>query len=859
MRYLKKTLCAALAAMMILMGTSCDVLMAPANPEEVTEKTPTGNHPSESTPGEADSVGGNPAETAPSESEKGEETEEVTIKEEITEEVTTVEVITEEVTTVEEITEEVTTAHVHAETVVEGVAPTCTETGLTEGVLCGECGEVLVEQETIPAVGHTPGADATCTEPQNCTVCGEMMNAANGHIPGAPANCTMAQTCTVCHIELAPALGHTEVICPAVAPTCTATGLTEGKKCSECGEVIVAQNVVAAQHDYRFENTCAVCGDYADKGVVFTLSGNEYSVTDYTGYASEVIIPSIYKGYPVTSIGDYAFQSCSSLASIEIPDSVTSIGHAAFSYCTSLTSMEIPDSVTSIGNVNISGGDDVFSYCTSLETVVIGAGVKFIRGSAFDHCDALTSITVDENNEYFKSIDGNLYTKNAETLKKYAIGKTDAVFTIPDGVTSIGADAVANCNSLTRVVIPNSVTRVSGYAFYQCSKLRNVNIPEGVTHIGERAFEGCTSLESMTLPESLESLGYLAFSDCDMLTSVIIPANVSSYEESFISCDNLAEIDVDEKNEHFVSIDGILYTKDRKTLLQYANGRKSGDFIIPDGVTTISNNAFRDCTTLVNITIPASVTEIKSVFYRCTSLQNFTVDENNECFSSIDGNLYDKNATRLIKFALGKFSMAFEIPKSVSAINSHAFAGAKDLYCVEIHKGITDIGVGAFMGSESIWISVDEDNPYYKAVNGNLYSKDGKTLIQYLSRHTSSTFSIPDSVTSIDAGAFANNQILQEVIINSNIIIETSAFYFCTNLESIVLPQKTIIDNYTFDHCDALTSVYYKGNIENNELFVYTSGNSSFRLATVYYYSEVEPAIDGDFWHYDKNGKIVVW
>ena len=87
MRYLKKTLCAALAAMMILMGTSCDVLMAPANPEEVTEKTPTGNHPSESTPGEADSVGGNPAETAPSESEKGEETEEVTIKEEITEKV----------------------------------------------------------------------------------------------------------------------------------------------------------------------------------------------------------------------------------------------------------------------------------------------------------------------------------------------------------------------------------------------------------------------------------------------------------------------------------------------------------------------------------------------------------------------------------------------------------------------------------------------------------------------------------------------------------------------------------------------------------------------------------------------------
>ena len=806
---LRKFLCAALAAMMILVGTSCNVLTSPESLDDVVTKAPT----SENTPhGGSSGVGGGnrPAETAPSESEKE------------------------------------TIAHVHVDTVLDAVAPTCTEPGLTEGVLCGECGEILVVQEVIPAAGHTPGADATCTEPQNCTVCGEMMNSANGHIPGAPASCTTAQTCTVCHIELAPALGHTEVICPAVAPTCTATGLTEGKKCSECGEVIVAQNVVAAQHDYRFENTCAVCGDYADKGVVFTLSGDEYCVTDYTGYASEVIIPSTYKGYPVTSIGDEAFQYCSSLASIEIPDSVTSIGHAAFSYCTSLMSIEFPDSVTSAS----------LYYCSSLENVVIGAGVESI---AINHCDALTSITVDENNEYFKSIDGNLYTKNGETLIKYATGKTDAVFTIPDGVTSIGDDAVANCSSLTRVVIPDSVTRVSGDAFYQCSKLRNVNIPEGVTHIGGGAFEGCTSLESMMLPESLESLGYWAFSDCDMLTSVIIPANVSSYEESFCSCDNLAEINVDEKNEHFVSIDGILYTKDQKTLLQYANGRTNGDFIIPDGVTTIGDNAFRDCTTLVNVTIPASVTEIQSVFYRCTGLQSFTVDENNEYFSSIDGNLYDKDATRLIKYALGKSVFRFYIPESVSSIENHAFAFANNLYMVQIHENVTTIGVGAFMGSESISLYMDEDNPNYKVLDGNLYSKDGKTLIHYLSRLTAGTFTVPDFVTTLKAGAFACNPFLRNVIINSDILMPMTSFYFCTNLESLVLPQKTIIDYHAFDHCDALTSVYYKGNIENNELFVSTSGNLAFRLATVYYYSEVEPTIDGDFWHYDKNGKIVVW
>jgi len=153
----------------------------------------------------------------------------------------------------------------------------------------------------------------------------------------------------------------------------------------------------------------------------------------------------------VTSIGDRAFSSCSSLTSITIPDSVTSIGDRAFSDCSSLTSITIPDSVTSIGV-------DAFLSCSSLTSITIPGSVTSIGDRAFYSCSSLTSIT------------------------------------IPDSVTSIGGSAFHSCSSLTSVTIPDGVTRIGGFAFSNCSSLTSITIPDSVTNIGFGAFTNCPNL-----------------------------------------------------------------------------------------------------------------------------------------------------------------------------------------------------------------------------------------------------------------------------------------------------------------------------------------------------------------------------
>ena len=224
-------------------------------------------------------------------------------------------------------------------------------------------------------------------------------------------------------------------------------------------------------------------------------SGN-VKITKYIGSGGSVDIPATIDGKPVTSIGWGAFQLCSGITSITIPNSVISIEDGAFQNCSGLTSITIPSSVTSIAN-------SAFWNCSGLTSITIPSSVTSIGVNVFYGCSGLTDITVDSSNPSYCSESGVLFNKDKTTLIYYPLGKNGS-YTIPDGVTAIG-----------------------DYAFYYCSGLTSVTIPSSVTSIGESAFRHCTGLTSITIPNSVTSIVNLAFWDCDSLTIVYIPSGVN--------------------------------------------------------------------------------------------------------------------------------------------------------------------------------------------------------------------------------------------------------------------------------------------------------------------------------------------
>ncbi len=303
------------------------------------------------------------------------------------------------------------------------------------------------------------------------------------------------------------------------------------------------------------------------KGQVAEVTSNP---NNYTGV---VVIPEevTYEGvdYDVISIGVSAFEVCSGLTSVTIPNSVTSIGASVFSGCIGLTSVTIPNSVTSIGVY-------AFSDCTGLTSVTIPNSVTVIGEGAFKNCSGITSIN------------------------------------IPNNVTSIGNNTFYGCSGLTSVTIPNSVTSIGNNTFYGCSGLTSVTIPNSVISIGRHAFGYCRSLTSVTIPNSVTSIGSCAFFSCRSLTSVTIPNSVTSIDgDVFAYCTALASIIIPNS---VISIDGFAF-RECSSLTSIT---------IPNSVTSIGLGAFLSCSGLTSVTIGSGVKNINDqAFAKCPNLTNF--------------------------------------------------------------------------------------------------------------------------------------------------------------------------------------------------------------------------------------------
>ena len=540
--------------------------------------------------------------------------------------------------------------------------------------------------------------------------------------------------------------------------------------------------------------------------------------------SGDLVIPSVvvYNGisYSVTTIGGSAFEGCSGLTSLTIPNSVTTIPSYAFLGCSGLTSIVveagnpvydsrnncnaiiqtsinhlilgcqttvIPNNVTVIGSY-------AFSGCSGLTSLTIPNSVTTIQDFAFEGCSGLTSLTI---------------PNSVISIQNFAFEGCSGLtsLTIPNSVTTIQYGAFSGCSGLISLTIPNSVTTIGSHAFYECSGLTSIaveagnpvydsrnncnaiintsyneliagcqttTIPSTVTAIGSGAFWGCSGLSSLNIPNSVTTIGYAAFRGCSGLTSIVVEAGNPIYD-SRNNCNAI----IQKSNNHLIL--GCQTT------------------VIPNNVTTIGQSAFDECSGLTSLIIPNSVTTIEwGAFIGCSGLTSLT------------------------------------IPNSVTTIQHDAFYGCSGLTSLNIPNSVTTIGYAAFAACSGLTsIVVEEGNPVYdsrdncnaiiETSNNNLITgcqtttiPNSVTTIGYAAFYKCSdltSLTIPNSVTSIGSSAFYGCSGLTSITIpNSVTTIGGAAFYNCSGLTSITIPNSvTLIESEAFHKCVNLSSVRFEG------------------------------------------------
>ena len=372
--------------------------------------------------------------------------------------------------------------------------------------------------------------------------------------------------------------------------------------------------------------------------------------------------------------------------------------------------------------------------------------------------DNLTELTIPN----FLLIDGKEYrVTKTEGKSNAAIANFNGNVIISKGITEIGMASFNGANKITGVEIPDSVTLISDYAFQNCKGLTTITIPGSVKKIGAswgnsnaQVFNNCSNLENVILEEGIEEISGRTFDSCS----------------------------------------------------------KVKEWKLPKSLKRIGPRAFRS-TSVEEFNIPENVESIAATFISSSNLSRINVDSNNKYFTSVDGILFDKDSTRLIKYPENRDGSSYEVPNTVKTIDANAFISCKNLQTIVIADSVEKIGDSAFDGSKlktinlgggitnisnkpfyGAWnltnINVITENDKYESENGVLFNKGKTILIKYPPAIINGeVYEIPNTVVEIGPQSFYRSQIKNVIIPNSVKKIGSESFFACYNLEEVNLPE----------------------------------------------------------------------
>lgn len=473
--------------------------------------------------------------------------------------------------------------------------------------------------------------------------------------------------------------------------------------------------------------------------------------------------------------------------------------------------------------------------------------------------------TLDSEGTLTISGEGEMADYNYDTSPFYANSNIKSV-SIGNGVTSIGVYAFDWCRDLTSITIPNSVTSIDDFAFSDC----------GITNI--------------TLPETLERIGRYAFDSCDNLTYINIPSSVTFIgEDSFYYCKSLTSIDVNPNNNNYSSQDGVLYNKNKTTLIYYPMAKSDFEYTIPDGVETINSRAFYYCKNLNNIHIPDSVVEIGREAFSSSSLKSLEMPDSvinigteicDSCWG-LTGVTLSENLTYIPRAAFYDCPglQNITIPNGVYMIGEEAFARTS-LINITIPQSVLWVAEGAFIffadgsiingveyngleniyysGTEKQWnnINIEEYNDLFNSNvhygNVSLYGKCGVSVSWEINNKVlqiSGNGRMADYVypvwLSYDYNAVKVNEgvsYIGEYAFDERIVENGNSYnsFQMNHIKAVSIPKTVKEIGYgAFSDCELLTDVYYAGTKAQWEAIDISSFNSSLLNATIHYNSSM--------------------